>query len=99
MLVHSFNPSTWEAETGGCLRVRGQLDQQSKFKTARDIQRNLRGQDRGVGGGKECSNTGKWTLKLFRLLESPRIWAPRTRFYAIGLELESTGECHTWVPI
>ena len=31
-MVHTFNPSTWEAEAGGSLSVQGQADLQSKFQ-------------------------------------------------------------------
>jgi hypothetical protein len=32
MVVHAFNPSTWEAEAGGSLWVRGQPGLQSEFQ-------------------------------------------------------------------
>ena len=31
-MTHAFNPSTWEAEAGGSLRVQGQPGLQSKFQ-------------------------------------------------------------------
>jgi hypothetical protein len=36
MVVHAFNPSTWEAETGRYLSSRGQPGLQSEFQDSQD---------------------------------------------------------------
>jgi hypothetical protein len=40
VVVHAFNPSTWEAETGGFLSSRPSLVYRVSSRTARAIQRN-----------------------------------------------------------
>ncbi|EGW03461.1 hypothetical protein I79_021062 [Cricetulus griseus] len=41
MLVHSFNPSTQEAEAGGSLEFKANLVYRTSFMTSRATQRNL----------------------------------------------------------
>ena len=36
MVVHAFNPSTWEAETGGFQGVQGQPGLQSEFQDSQN---------------------------------------------------------------
>jgi hypothetical protein len=40
MVVHAFNPSTWEAEAGGFLEFKASLVYKVSSRTARAIQRN-----------------------------------------------------------
>ena len=40
MVVHAFNPSTWEAEAGGFLSSEANLVYTVSFRTARATQRN-----------------------------------------------------------
>jgi hypothetical protein len=39
VVVHAFNPSTWEAEAGGPLSSQDQAGLQSEFRTAKTTQR------------------------------------------------------------
>lgn len=59
-VVHSFNPSTWEAEAGGLLRVEGQPKIYNKFKTNVEYiaKSYLKGKgEEGGQGGKNSSRT------------------------------------------
>jgi hypothetical protein len=40
VVVHPFNPSTWEAEAGRSLEFMASLDSKESFRTARATQRN-----------------------------------------------------------
>jgi hypothetical protein len=43
MVVHTFNPSTREAEAGGSLGIQGQPGLQSKFQDSQSYTKSIRG--------------------------------------------------------